>query len=358
MRKDNPKYNAYLKRRLKRLERERTRKRQSKQKWATRNYDIPTEHFRQKVGTKENEIAIVVPERFSILENPEETIMFFNTLRQYITTGTRNKVLSFDFKKVSYMTIDALMYLVAIIRNTKFSSPYVKAFQGNMPDEKEPKDLFLRSGFLNYVQSRHKGIRPDRNLVQIFFDKSDSDTQAPKRIVDFIMKSAGVPLAKLRFLYEMIVELETNSHDHAYSSIKNNPMGCNWLAYAEDAGFYYRFTFLDIGVGMYKTMYREIREILRFWDTQSSCIISAFDGILLRSSTRLKTRGHGLPSIKETVSNAKIQNLQVMTNKAFCQMQGQDSDMVGHDCSNSLRGTIYYWEISKESLMIEENKGA
>ena len=350
MRKGKPGYVEYLKRKQRRLERHRIR-RKAAHIHSVRSYvDIPAPDFTPHVENNENVVSVVVPECFSILENPNQTIGFFNTLRRYITTGSHDKVIDFDFRGVHRLTIDALMYLAAIIKNTRSPSQYIKDYRGNMPIEKEPREYFIRSGFLNFVHSRHKRIEPDETYIQIFFDKSNSDIVAPKRIVDFIANASQVPNSKLRFLYEMIMEMETNSHEHAYSEIKDNSMGCNWLAYAEDAGEYYRFTFLDTGIGMYKTMNRKWHEFLRLGDSEASCVISAFDGVLLRSKTKLKTRGNGLPSIKAIATANKIQNLQVISNKAFCRMADANSGMAGHDVGNSLKGTIYYWEITKESL--------
>lgn len=356
MRKGNPKYPAYLKRRQQKLERSRLR-RKAAHKRSTQTFCDPTSHdFVPHHENNENVVDVTVPECFSILENPEKTIGFFNTLRRFITSGSRDKVINFDFRAVRHLTIDALMYLVAVIKNTHIPSPYLKGFQGNMPTEPAPRNLFVKSGFLNFVHSKHKRIEPDNAHVQIFFDKSNSDTVAPKRIVDFIVNNSHVPNSKLHFLYEMIMEMETNSHEHAYSCIKDNTMGCNWLAYAEDSGDYYRFTFLDTGVGMYKTMHREWHEFLKLQDSEASCVISAFDGVLLRSKTKLKTRGHGLPSIKSVAVSNRIQNLQVITNKAFCKMTDGCDSMSGQDVSASLKGTIYYWEISKASLGAQQER--
>lgn len=350
MRRGNPKYPAYLKRCQRKIERSHLRRKNAHKRSVPTFCDQATQDFVPRHGNNENIVDVKVPECFSILENPEGTIRFFNTLRRFITSGSISKIINFDFRPAQYLTVDALMYLIAVIKNTYTPSRYIKKFQGNMPTEPRSRDLFIKSGFLNFVHSRHKRIEPDDAHVQVFFDKSNSDTVAPKRIVDFIVNSAHVPKSKLRFLYEMLMEMETNSHEHAYSDIKNNTMGCNWLIYVEDSGSYYRFTFLDTGVGMYKTMHREWQEFLRLWDSESSCVISAFDGVLLRSKTKLKTRGHGLPSIKSAAASKRIQRLQVITNKAFCEMSNGSCCMRGQDVSSSLQGTIYYWEISKASL--------
>ena len=65
---------------------------------------------------------IEAPENLSLIYNSEETSSYFNkAIRILKNKETKNKVstLLFNCKNVQFLSIDALMYLLAIIKNFK-----------------------------------------------------------------------------------------------------------------------------------------------------------------------------------------------------------------------------------------------
>ena len=69
-------------------------------------------------NTEEKYYTFHVPLKFGIINNPEETVRFFNEIISFISDKRDSgKRLFIDISKVSELTIDALMYLLAISNN-------------------------------------------------------------------------------------------------------------------------------------------------------------------------------------------------------------------------------------------------
>lgn len=357
MRRKDPRYNEYLKRRIQGMEKRRCRKHHTlhdPHAAFCNHYD----GFHRVTEKNQNVVIADLPEDFSIVDNSEETISFFNNLSKMISSGSNDKIIKFNFHPIRHITIDALMYLIAIMKNSNPFSRFVKGYRGDYPKEHAAYRLFVQSGFLNFVKSSLRPIKPDTSCVQIFYD-TRSDIKAPARISDFLTEKTGIAQCRFSYLYNMIMELETNTGEHAYTRGKNTFENKNWYAYADESEDAFRFTFLDTGKGMGNTMRRMWHEYLPFCSNDVERIISAFSGELMRSSTGRTTRGKGLPKIKSYADSGVITRLTVVTNKAFCHIDDtRDHKMSGIKLENSLRGTLYYWEIPKSKLNQAERETA
>ena len=58
--------------------------------------------------------------------------------------------------KVVNITVDALIYLLALIKSIRQIAPTLYAFQGNMPKDDKAKLLVNESGFLDHLQFKYK----------------------------------------------------------------------------------------------------------------------------------------------------------------------------------------------------------
>ena len=114
---------------------------------------------RKKFNCKRKRVAyqqIIAPSILSIINNSEETIKYFNkAIRILKSPENRNKVdaLLFDCKNIENLSIDALMYLLAIIRNFKNVFSGIREVKGNLPENEYARKVFIESGFLNYVNT-------------------------------------------------------------------------------------------------------------------------------------------------------------------------------------------------------------
>ena len=70
-------------------------------------------------ATKKHIERVIVPTVFSIVENAEVTLKFFNEAHDLMKTLKMRESIYFDFEAVERITVDAVMYLIALIKNMK-----------------------------------------------------------------------------------------------------------------------------------------------------------------------------------------------------------------------------------------------
>ena len=341
MRKKNPKYKQYLKRRLFSLEKKRLRKK-------NRRKHVTMDSSSKIIHEDENYIS-VIPSNFSIVNNEKETIRYFNELINRILRNESIGRIFFNFSNVEHMTADALMYLLAIL---KFLKCHVWEFSGNFPAQGGPRELFCQSGFLKAIKNHNVTIAPKDSLYMCIGNNANSCATAD--VCRFMHAHSEATREDTWFIYDMLMELEVNTADHAYSRNANPLFEDNWLLMVEDTETAFKFTFLDIGVGICKTIYKRWHETLNLGKTQLDYLISAFNGVLLRTETKLAHRGKGLPKIKKYSEEHQIEHLKVITNRAFCYVSEESNFFSGKRLQDSLAGTIYYWEVTKSRWQRKE----
>ena len=310
---------------------------------------------------KVSDINFVVPTNFSIINNPEITIKFFNDVigkvekirKLYKSKKVTNyiRLFNFDMENVEIITSDALMYLLTIIKNTRGDDRYLPInWVGNFPKNEEVKKYLKRSGYLNYVRTAKENIIQTDNNITIKFgtgyeyrDKNKF-VDIRRQIIDFSCDKLKKDKTKINFLMTMLTEMIANINDHAYD--KEGLFRHNWYIFVENMKDKITYTFMDNGLGIPSTikkkMLEKLFEIIE-QDKEYKYIEAAFSGIEKRSKTGLMERGNGLPSIYEQFINKNVENFIIISNKAFF------SEKSKYDLINNLNGTIFYWEIKKES---------
>lgn len=292
---------------------------------------------------KNHELTISLKGDFALLENPELVISLIN---QFATIENerhiRRKVL-IDISKITALDIGAIGLLLSVVNSlTKKNIPIV----GNLPNDESCRDLFIRSGFLSHMQDMQgkpfsrKGLSL---LIERGFDKTSN-----KRVGDEIKKAVhyltGISQS-YRPVYSMVQEMCANSIEHANFDKRKK----NWLF-----AVYYDvdkviFTMTDIGEGILSTLKKKavqlFQDAISFKDE-----VLTLDGIFdkkYQSSTLDTNRNKGLPKIKEINSEQYVENLKVITNRVFLDFSNpKNSKKLDH----KLKGTFYYWELTKQSI--------
>lgn len=286
-------------------------------------------------------IKLEAPICFSFIQNTKETTDFFDKMIKDIE---KNNFKNFfiDISKIEILTTDALMYLLAILKNIKGN--FHGTFAGNTPNNEKVKRQFIESGFYRHVQHR-KDIKLYSTSDNIKISNGHlCDTNIAKQISDFVAKKASVSITKCQFLYIMIIELMSNTHKHAYNN--NNSLFPQWYCYVE---YIYndiiRFTFMDTGAGIPSTVRKNFMERIDLLKIRGEdrYVISALNGEF-RTSTGHAYRGKGLPKIREFCTYEKIHNLRIITNGADVSVMpdGYSSKII----NTPLQGTLYHWEIN------------
>lgn len=305
----------------------------------------------KKIG-KEEARKLVAPKAFSILKNPQGTLDFFRKIISLVSNRNSDAKIYLDVSEVEYLSIDAIMYTLALMYNLKRGGPIKYSFSGNLPIAKKPREMMEQCGFLNYVKSQNVHFKSSSSYIQIKTGR-DSDGEVASEIVDFIKSKYKLEVKQLSFLYKMLIELMANAKNHAYDHPKNLFKKC-WYVFVEDAGGQIKFTFLDTGSGIPNTVRKKmtekvgdllpgsLREELGIYDYRY--IKSALDAEW-RTKTKLLYRGKGLPKINEINMNGKIRDLSIISGKGYYVCDGDQYDM-----DTRLFGTLFYWEVDPYSL--------
>ncbi len=280
---------------------------------------------------------------FSIRNNPDETICFLNDIKN---SCSNNKAVYVDISNVQEITVDALLYLLALIDNIRFRKTHFY-IQGNLPKALKAKELFIESGFLKYVNNHNiKTISANVDCMQIY-DGRKAEPEIAKNLCLFAMKKLGKSRENLRSLYNIIMEIIINTKQHAYDD--NETKLPKWYVYARYNNNGVDFSILDTGSGIPATIKKDWIEklnelIARFpliKESDSKLIKSVMNGDF-RTQTGDKFRGKGIPSVVDQGNKQYIKNLTVVSNSGFIALDKEEKDL-----KSRLEGTLYYWRIEK-----------
>lgn len=290
------------------------------------------------ISKKQPKINKIVPENFSIIANPEETIEFFEDVFNEVTSNHNKGVNIFlDMKNVKNITVDALMYLIALIKSLREQSSTVYSIGGNLPLNDECRRLVKESGFLEHVKKTNIQTIHTNTKIRIR-SGNKFESFVIRDIIDFI-KEDGYSI-NTRTLYTVIGEIMNNSINHAYDEIEEFRQ--KWLLFVEKTTGKYKFTLLDTGLSIPYTVNRKI--FTDAFKKDSVLLISALNGSEMRTQTKQIYRGKGLPEIKASVTSGFIDNMNIISRNAYCRLY-DEVKIESRDLKKSLMGTLYYWEI-------------
>ena len=302
-----------------------------------------------------------VPKIFSIINNPEDTILFLNDIinhvekiRNQLKTKINKKnnfirTFSINMDNTIQITGDALMYLLTIIKNTRGKKLLPINWVGNFPKDEKMKTFLQNSGYLKYMKTAKENLVKTNEHIQIQTGQGYEYTEENKiidirqKIIDFTCEKLNKNKIQVNFLMTMLTEMITNIKDHAYDD--NNIFENSWYIFVENSQNKISYTFMDNGLGIPTTIKKKkIEKLLQMWDIDKEYkyIEADVSGLQKRSKTGKIERGNGLPSIYEQYTSNKINKLIIISNKAYF------TEKNPKDLNNSLNGTIFYWEIEKE----------
>jgi len=291
---------------------------------------------------------IKLGETFSVIRDPESAVNEMGRL--FVMAGKEGWPISIDTKSVKNITIDALLYLLAITNALK-SMAIDFDIRGELPRDPVARKLFIDSGFLNYAKPGSAEIKRQGDCVQIDCGQN-VDPLIARSLCVFTMEKLGLARTKTRSLYDIVIEIITNTIQHAYD---RSPEHDKWFAYAryveEDDAVEY--SILDSGLGIPFTVKKTLREKLegvvekfgvKLWahDSGDSALIqSALDG-KLRTETGLAYRGKGMPIIKKYQEDGYISDLTIVSNRGYL-AYGREA----RSLPVGFLGTLYFWRIKR-----------
>lgn len=313
----------------------------------------------KKVRKRKPNETFIVPKEFSIINNPNETILFLNRMIEEVekirkiqlnkNNNSFIRLFLIDMSNTEYITSDALIYLLTIIKNTRGNKFLPINWIGYFPKNSQVKKYLQKSGFLNYMNTSEENIIQADDNIQIkngigyeYYEETEKH-DIRQEIIDFTCYKINKTKTQINYLMTMLTELITNISDHAYQ--KEGLFEHNWYIFVDNKKDKITYTFMDNGLGIPTTIRKNILdkiiELIDF-EKEYKYIEAAVNGFVKKSATGLRERGNGLPSIYEQFKNHYIDNLIIISNKAYY------SEKFKYDMENNLFGTVFYWEIKKD----------
>ena len=116
-------------------------------------------------------VNILAPENYSLVYNTEDTIKYYNKIRDRLSSGQRVR---FDLSNVKRMTTDAIAVQIAKIKDERFNRRI--PIYGNAPKDVGLSNLFLHSGFYDHVKvSGAKPSSENKLIHEITANKVEPD---------------------------------------------------------------------------------------------------------------------------------------------------------------------------------------
>ena len=290
-----------------------------------------------KVNVKD--IQIEVPENYSLINNYEGLLKHFELIADNLKNRCR---ILLDFRKIKNLTPDSIAFLVSKVRDQYFNRG--NNIGGNNPENEDFQLMFKQSGFYSHVISTHINLEDDKNLL---IHKVTRKKVHPK-----IAKSACLVGVRHTFgndikfppIYEILIECMANTRNHA-SSAKNKKYDWWLFVYKNDESKVTSYTFIDLGVGVFKSLSVEtyIEKALEKTGIKSN--MALIPKLLIgeiSSRTSQGERGKGFPLIHENSKHNNIKKVILMTNDIYADIKRNKYTKSSFDLS----GTILYLELA------------
>ena len=284
---------------------------------------------------------LVVPEVFSLKENIDEMLEFYNKLDE---NAKVNQGIELDLSHIKDISADALLYTLSVFDYYKQILRYSR-IKGNLPTDKICMNLIIQSGFLDYFYMPFKPICDSSNdIIKI---KSGSIVQSS--IIDNVLTFAETKLGlindientKSQGIYSSLVECMNNTVEHAYDL-----KGKWWLiSLYNNKNNKVNFTFLDNGLGIPKTVKKKFfrdKLLSKIVPNDANLIKSTLEGEF-RTKTEDAWRGKGLPSIYNSFKDKRIENLTIISNYGF--LKCDDNKSI--NLKLKFRGTLLNLDLNK-----------
>lgn len=298
-----------------------------------------------KTDTITHTKKIKMPTNFSVVNNTNEVVGFFYQVLKIAKKGNR---IYFDLSGIKNITPDAILYMRSVFdyfkEKYKFSN-----FSGNAPQDIYCKNIFINSGWYDYVQTKFQVPPKDERVLSIESNQLVIGLVA-KKVIDFSLKHLNkTRSSESRSIYNTLIECMTNTKEHAYK--KNAPVPSWYLmALFNEKLKRVSFAFIDGGLGIPSTIRKNRHEkVIELFKkispggsklSDSDLITSALKGEF-RTRTKKGYRGRGLPKIHEYAKKGLIDNFTLVSNKGYINIKNIEKK----ELSCKFIGTLFSWDI-------------
>lgn len=329
------KWKKYLLNRSKQNSKRKNKKKDSKIKVLPKSY----EPILAKTKFK-NYFELKAPQNFDLIKNTDEVLKFF---RESTEDQKDRKKTFLNLENITTLSSDAITLLASFFNDKKFHHN-VEAV-GNAPKDPKIRQMFLQSGFYNFVTSRGPKKTLEENILH-----RETDT----KILPKIAKNATINGVKYTYgkernhltepIYNIIIEAMSNTNNHANLDEEKK---INWWLFChfDQELCKASYTFLDLGVGIFESIpVRQFFNLKRSIgiDSNLSLVPDLLSGkIGSRKEEDKEIRGKGIPEMIKHAQNKEIDNFYIITNNIKINMKTMEAILL----TEELKGTLIHWEL-------------
>lgn len=292
---------------------------------------------------------IVVPTDFRLMHNTDECLKFFNEIRSEQNASQitpLHKVIFLEMEGVENIDYASISLLIAISNHQRDKGI---TFWGTFPKNKECRNFFEDSGFLDYMKDQNGNPFKKAEMaehIKIQTEKGRFSVEERKKM-SLLFKKASQNLTgdviRLHRLSTLFTEICGNSVEWSSARGKMRLVGM----YMEEESV--TFTAIDLGRGIISTIRRKFTHKLQeiFIVNKPVRILENAFNMKYGSSTGEINRAKGLVSVKTAYDERKIVNLCVITNNVILDF---DDNRRSRKLKYPFHGTMYQWKITRECI--------
>ena len=295
--------------------------------------------------------TILIPEHLNLITDYETACSFFVELRKALNDRKLHQV-CLDHRNQKSITPEAALLLIAeLFRSHKKKPQLEKKCYG--PADPTVCWILQEVGYFKYFPELNYRVKPQpRRCLQHLNDNATRGSKVKKLIEHFEQRVTFTPDGR-RALYDALIEGMNNVAEHAYPHRHYNRKSYSewWLVgYFDDSINEISFSFFDQGIGIPQTIRSRLGDSFR---KGTALIRDAVEHG--RSSTKLDTRGKGLPSLKRFVDASIAGTLVINSHESQCVFQRGQAP-VEQTWGIRLPGTLISWNIQIQPVQDNEKK--
>lgn len=294
---------------------------------------VPIEEQREKRILSKFE-SLKAPPNFSFIDNTIAILSYLENIKSHIR---RRKPVLINLKEISNLTNDAIVLLLAIVKNPAITKGV--PIKGNYPRDKELKKIFIESGVFGATIQDNE----PKNYILTRQNKK-AEGGIANELIKRATKNIFGQEARCPGIYKALMESMANTCYHAKPQQIGNETW--WLTvYHDKALNKVSFAFIDLGVGIFKSS-----NVSGFKDKLSTFFGISDNKKVLKeiisgrkiSRTKIPYRGKGLPTIYKGLKRNYYSNLKIISNDVKADLSADKYERISKEFS----GTFLYWELN------------
>lgn len=287
-------------------------------------------------------IWIEPPKNFSLIENTEELLNYFEQNRRLLK---KCHSVNFNLSNVENLTFDALAYLMTKIKSEEYTNKCNTKWKG--PKKPGLGRLFKDSWFLDHVRSQGEGSPKWERNGKMFkhFNEKRVDNETSREASEAIIRHVFWSDAKYPFLHPIFIECMSNTNNHAWDGYKW------WLFYYREPETHIaKICFIDLWMGIFGSFNSKLEkfaELLPLLSTPNKDKLLQIVEGRLRIPTRTKEakRWKGLASMARFSQRKEVKNFTIISNDVYWNLDTNDYRTI----AMKLDWTVIYWELHPKS---------